>query len=300
MEGTVFNIKRYAIHDGPGIRTTVFLKGCPLWCPWCQNPEGISPVPELIWREQRCIGCRDCEDTCPTGALSFADGSLRIDRNLCDLCGQCALSCYPQALEMVGRQMTVDEVMTEVEKDTVFYEQSGGGITVSGGEPLMQADFLGAILRASKQSGIHTTLDTSGYAEQALLLRIAEYVDLFLWDLKIMDDEAHRKHTGVSNSVILDNLKAMSRLGKPTIIRFSLIPGVNDHESNIRAMGAFVTSLDDVDRIDILPYHRAWMDKYRGLIRTREPAVFEPPSAKLLKATETKLAEHGLKIRIGG
>lgn len=300
MKGIVFNIKRYAIHDGPGIRTTIFLKGCPLLCPWCQNPEGMSPVPELIWREQRCIGCRDCEDTCLTGALSFADGKLRIDRNLCDLCGQCSLSCYPQALEMVGRQMTADEVMTEVEKDTVFYDQSGGGITVSGGEPLMQADFLGAILRAAKQSDIHTTLDTSGYVERALLLRIAEYVDLFLWDLKIMDDEAHRKFTGVSNSVILDNLKAMSRLGKPTIIRFSLIPGLNDHDSNIQAMGAFVAALDTVRRVDILPYHKAWVEKHIGLNRTREPAVFDPPSTEILKAAETKLAGHGLKIRIGG
>jgi pyruvate formate lyase activating enzyme len=300
MEGTVFNIKRYAIHDGPGIRTTVFLKGCPLSCPWCQNPEGIRPEPELIWRERRCIGCRDCEKACPAGALAFPGGSLRIDRTLCDLCGRCAATCYAQALELVGRPMTVDEVMTEVEKDMVFYGQSGGGITVSGGEPLMQADFLEGVLRASKQAGIHTTVDTSGYAERDKLLRIAEDVDLFLWDLKIMEDEAHRKHTGVSNTVILDNFKAVSRMRKPIIVRFSLIPGVNDHDSNIRAMGAFVTSLDGVDRIDILPYHKAWVEKYTGLNRTRGPAAFELPSAELLKAAATKLAEFGLKIRIGG
>lgn len=299
-EGTVFNIKRYAIHDGPGIRTTVFLKGCPLSCPWCQNPEGIRPEPELIWREQRCIGCRDCEEACPTRALSFPDGRLHIDGSLCDTCGRCAAACHGQALEVVGRRMTADEVFTEVEKDIIFYEQSGGGITVSGGEPLMQADFLEAILRTCKQAGIHTALDTSGYCGRGTLLGIAEYVDLFLWDLKIMDDEAHRKYTGVSNAVILDNLRAVSKTGRQTIIRFSLVPGVNDHGSNIRALGALVTSLDDVNRIDILPYHKAWVEKYRGLSRTREPAEFEPPSADLLAATETKLAEFGLKVRIGG
>ena len=300
MEGTVFNIKRYAIHDGPGIRTTVFLKGCPLSCPWCQNPEGTRPEPELIWHESRCIGCRDCEEACPTGAVSFLDGKLRVDDSLCDMCGRCASACFAGALEVAGRRMTVEEVLTEVVKDRVFYEQSGGGITVSGGEPLMQADFLEAVLSASRQAGIHTALDTSGYTDRKTLLRIAEKVDLFLWDLKTMDDQAHIDYTGVSNRVILENLKALSRAGRQVHIRFTLIPGVNDNETNLKAMGALLVSLEGVDRIDILPYHRGWVNKYEGLRREGEPTLFEPPSAAVLKAAETKLAEFGLNIRIGG
>ena len=300
MEGTVFNIKRYAIHDGPGIRTTVFLKGCPLKCPWCQNPEGMKPEPELIRRDQRCIGCRDCMEACPKGAVSFADGCRQIDTDLCDACGRCAGACNAQALEVVGRRMTVDEVVTEVMRDGVFYEQSGGGVTVSGGEPLMQAGFVEAVLRTLKHEGIHTTLDTSGYAGRETLLRIAEYVDLFLWDLKTMDDRVHKEYTGVSNAVILDNLSALSQAGSRVIVRFSLIPGVNDSESNVRAMGEFVASLDGVSRIDILPYHEVWLDKYMGLGRVGKPAEFEQPSAEQVRAAETKLAEFGLNIRIGG
>jgi pyruvate formate lyase activating enzyme len=300
MEGTVFNIKRYAIHDGPGIRTTVFLKGCPLSCPWCQNPEGIVPEPDLIWRESRCIGCRDCVEACPTGALSFPEERLHIDTNLCDVCGLCAAACFAEALEVVGRRMRVADVMTEVEKDKVFYEQSGGGVTVSGGEPFLQADFLERILRSCKKAGFHTAVDTSGYAERDTIVRVAEYVDLFLWDLKIMEDQAHREYTGVSNAAIIENLRALSRAGKHAIVRFSLVPGVNDNESNVRALGGFVASLEGVDRIDILPYQDAWLHKYKSLRRERDPITFEPPTAERIKAVETKLTEFGLNIRIGG
>jgi pyruvate formate lyase activating enzyme len=299
VEGTVFNIKRYAIHDGPGIRTTVFLKGCPLSCPWCQNPEGVSPRPEVMWRAPRCIACGDCEKACPTGALSFREGPV-IDRDLCDVCGLCAAVCHAEALEIVGLRLTVDEVMAEVVKDRIFYDESGGGVTISGGEPLMQPDFLGGILEASKQAGLHTALDTSGYAERDTLLRIADYVDLFLWDLKIMDDAAHLSFTGVSNQAILDNLKSLARLGKQVVIRFSLVPGVNDNESNIEAMAGFVASLENVGRIDILPYHRVWMDKYRGLKKGERPFDADPPSPETLEAAETRLAGYGLKTRRGG
>jgi pyruvate formate lyase activating enzyme len=300
MEGTVFNIKRYAVHDGPGIRTTVFLKGCPLSCPWCQNPEGIRAEPELIWRRQRCIGCKDCEAVCPRGAVSFQNSSVSIDKDLCDLCGLCGASCNAEALEVVGRRISVEEVIAEVEKDRVFYHESRGGVTVSGGEPLMQAGFLEGILKACTKAGLHTAVDTSGYADRGTLLRIAEYADLFLWDIKLMDEKAHREHTGVSNGVILENLKALSGMRKPTIIRFSLIPGVNDSEFNLEEMGRFMAALDYVNRIDILPYHKGWVEKYKGLNPAGEAAAFEPPSTEALKAAETKLAEFGLKTRIGG
>ena len=300
MEGTVFNIKRYAIHDGPGIRTTVFLKGCPLSCPWCQNPEGIGPRPELMWRAQRCLGCRDCEDTCLENAITFPDEGLHLDENRCDLCGQCAIACHSEALELIGRHMTVREVMAEIEKDSVFYEESGGGVTLSGGEPLMQPDFLEGILTARKEQGVNTALDTSGYADRDSLIRVAGLVGLFLWDLKTLDDETHRKYTGVSNTGILDNLKTVSGMSKQAVIRFSLIPGVNDFDTNIQAMGAFAALLEGVSEIDILPYHRAWVDKYKSLNRTREPVIHRCPSAGMLKMAETKLAGFGLKTRIGG
>jgi pyruvate formate lyase activating enzyme len=190
--------------------------------------------------------------------------------------------------------------MTEVIKDTIFYEQSGGGVTLSGGEPLLQAGFLDGVLRSCRNARIHTALDTCGYGDQDTILGIAEYVDLFLWDLKTMDDEVHKEYTGVSNAAILDNLRALVQTGNQAIVRFSLVPGVNDSESNVRAVGEFVASLEGVDRIDILPYHNAWRRKYKGLHRESSPARFAPPSAERIKEVETKLAEFGLNIRIGG
>lgn len=299
-KGTVFDIKRYAIHDGPGIRTTVFLKGCPLRCPWCQNPEGIAREPQLIWRAERCIGCRDCLAACPQGAISFSDGELELDETLCDTCAQCVTVCHAQALELVGRNMTVSGVMEQVRKDTMFYDQSGGGVTFSGGEPLMQPDFLVSALRACKQNEIHTAVDTSGYVTPDVLAQITDDVDLFLWDLKIMDNERHKSFTGVSNEVILGNLKAISQLGKPSIVRFSLIPGVNDDEPNLMELGRFVASLGDEEEIDILPYHTAWVDKSRRLNRTRETFARRPPSAEMLERARDRLTRCGAKVQIGG
>jgi pyruvate formate lyase activating enzyme len=228
------------------------------------------------------------------------DGRLSIDGDLCDTCGLCAAACHAEALEVIGRPMSVEAVMTEIRKDKVFFDHSGGGVTVSGGEPLAQPNVLEGILRASRQDGIHTALDTSGYGARDTLLRIAEYVDLFLWDIKVMDDEAHRRLTGASNEAILENLEAVSKLRKDIVIRFTLIPGVNDGAPSIREVGALAASLDSVVGMDLLPYHNGWVAKYMGLNRTAEPAVFEVPSAGLLTATATKLAGFGLKTRIGG
>ena len=299
-KGLVFDIKRYAIHDGPGIRTTVFLKGCPLECPWCHNPEGVATGRQMIWRAERCLGCRHCEQACPTGAISFARDGLRLDRALCDTCGKCVAVCYPHALELIGREMTVAQVMQEVEKDIVVYDQSGGGVTFSGGEPLMQPDFLLAALQACRRHSIHTAVDTSGYGDTATLMRIAGDVDLFLWDLKIMDEERHRDLTGVPNSRILENLQKLSRNGKPVVVRITLIPGINDDDENLSRLGEFTSGLENVTRIDILPYHRAWVDKYKRLHGTAEPFDGRPPSGEALRAAGDRLAGLGLKTHIGG
>lgn len=299
-KGLVFDIKRYAIHDGPGIRTTVFLKGCPLECPWCHNPEGVATGPQIVWRAERCLGCRQCEKTCPNAAISFARDQLCLDKTLCETCGRCVAVCYPHALELIGREMTVAQVMQEVEKDIVFYDESGGGVTFSGGEPLMQPDFLLAALQACRRHNIHTALDTSGYGDAGTLMRISDDVDLFLWDLKIMDEGRHKDLTGVSNRLILENLKMLSYNGKPVVIRFSLIPGINDDDENLGKLGEFTSGLENVTRIDILPYHRAWVDKYKRLHGTEEPFENRPPSEEALRAAGDRLVGLGLRTHIGG
>jgi len=322
-EGMIFDIKRYAIHDGPGIRTTVFFKGCPLNCPWCQNPEGKSPEPELIWRGWHCIGCEDCLCDCPEGALSLTGRGLYIDRNRCSACGLCLRTCHSGALEMAGKRVTVDDLLSEIQKDSVFYDESDGGVTFSGGEPLMQPGFLVNILRACRARGIATAVDTSGYVEGDVLKGLMDEVDLFLWDLKIMDDAAHKLFTGVSNSVILENLKAVRASGTPTVVRFSLIPGINDDEANVKALGNFVSSLEGLSRVDILPYHKAGVSKAERLgrapaardhrrpiehpeagpdeSRVEPPALrLEPPALEALESVRDYLTGLGLEVRIGG
>ena len=311
-EGMVFDIKRYAIHDGPGIRTTLFLKGCPLGCPWCQNPEGKKAEPELIWRGWHCLGCEDCLKACPRDALSLAGNELAIDRIRCNACGDCVSSCPSGALEMIGRRITVEEAMAEIEKDRIFYQESGGGVTISGGEPFMQPEFLADILKACRQEGVSTAVDTSGHVRTEILLGMLDNIDLLLWDLKIMDEAKHKRLTGVSNSMILENLKTVVGRGTPTIVRFSLLPGVNDDDANVKALGEFVSSLDGhaggPGRVDILPYHRAGLSKAERLggapaeVAGMGAARFalEPPTPEALESVRDYLTGLGLEVRIGG
>ena len=300
LRGVVFDIKKFALHDGPGIRTTVFLKGCPMHCWWCHNPEGQAARPEIMFHRSRCNGCGDCLGVCTPGALKLAAEGLLIDRNKCTLCGACVQACPAEALELSGREMTVAEVLAEIEKDGLFYDESGGGVTLSGGEPLMQPEFLLHLLRACKERGLHTALDTSGYTPWAVLERVSNHVDLFLYDLKLMDGGRHRRFTGVSSELILSNLRTLSDQGHAIIVRLPLIPGVNDGEENIRQTGEFLASLAHSHPLDILPYHRAGIGKYAKLSRTYCFPEIQPPALERSAEIAQMLASFGLEVTIGG
>lgn len=298
--GTIFDIKKFAIHDGPGVRTTVFFKGCPLGCWLCHNPESQSFEQELMVRDGRCTRCGDCVEVCAQDAVSLNGDSVRIDRYRCDLCGTCAEVCLADAIEVAGRDVTVAEVVEELEKDVVYYDESGGGVTISGGEPFAQPEFLLELLRTCKARGLKTAVDTSGHVAPDLFRSVAEHVDLFLYDLKIVDDERHREFTGVGVESIHQNLRWLAERGRAVVVRFPLLPGINDDDENVRAMGQFLTSLEKRPRVDILPYHRAGVDKYDRL--GREPRLPEtlPPSEGAVAAVARRLEGYGLHVTVRG
>ncbi len=298
--GLVFDIKKYSIHDGPGIRTTVFLKGCPLNCWWCHNPESQSPRMEMLLRDNRCIQCGACVEACPHDAIQWLDGEPVTDRAVCAQCGTCEATCYADARERVGREMTVEQVLAEIEHDVAFYDESGGGVTFSGGEPLLQHAFLLDLLRACKARDIHTTLDTSGCAAWATLDQVRPYVDLFLYDLKVMDDDRHREFTGVSNRSILSNLQALSARGHTVIIRVPVIPGINDDDETVRQIGAFAGALPHLQGVDLLPYHHIAVDKYLRLNKPYRLFETRQPTAERLTEIAQVLQSFNLSVTIGG
>jgi len=296
--GIIFDIKRFAVHDGAGIRTTVFLKGCPLSCWWCHNPEGQMQQPELILRPERCIGCGACVDACEQDAVLLDRGATSTDRERCTVCGACVEVCYAEAREIVGREMTVAQVMDMIERDSTFYDQSGGGATFSGGEPLAQPIFLGGLLRACKERDLHTTLDTCGFASWNVLEDIREDVDLFLYDLKLMDDARHREVTGASNEFILENLQRLSREGHRIILRVPIIPGINDDRENMQAIGLLAADLPGLERVDLLPYHRIGRSKYQQLGKRCPMPEVDAPTDETITRIARRLRGLGLVVTV--
>ncbi len=298
--GKIFDIKKYAIHDGPGIRTTVFFKGCPLSCWWCHNPESLSMATQRLYRPERCIGCNECLAACSNGAIEELEGQPHWTAAACRYCRTCATACPAEAVEFIGKTMTVDEVIAEITKDTLFYDQSSGGVTISGGEPLMQPSFLMQLLDACGKLALHRTLDTSGHVDTRTLLEAATRVDLFLYDLKHMDPEKHYRYTGVANDTILTNLKQLSRQGARIIIRLPVIPGINADEENIDRTGSFVASLVGVTGIHILPYHCAADAKYKNLDLKNKATDVQRPSEDLIASVARHLESYNLEVKIGG
>lgn len=294
ITGVIFDIQRFSVHDGPGIRSTVFLKGCPLRCLWCHNPEGISPKPELMFFAYKCLGCGTCARVCPKSAINFIsaqEAKPSLDREKCTGCGLCAEACPSGAWRLVGRTVTVDELLSCLERDALLYDRSEGGVTFSGGEPLFQPEFLSAALRACKKRRIHTVVDTSGFASASVLKEIAPLVDLFLFDLKPMDEEEHRRYTGGSNRPIHENLRRLVEWGRPVIVRVPLIPGITDTEKNVQMLMAFLAELrGGIQKVELLPYHDV-AEKYQRLGRTYGMPPILRPSKERLRELRERIAQ---------
>ena len=262
--GLVFNIMRFSVHDGPGIRTTVFMKGCPLNCPWCHNPESQSYQPEAMFVSERCISCQTCCYVCESGALHWDDGPQR-NAARCTFCGACAEACPADARKLMGTPICVGSLVEKIRRDVAFFDESGGGVTFSGGEPLAQPRFLEAALGACKTEGIHTVLDTCGYAPSAILRRVMPLVDLFLYDLKLIDDTRHQRVVGVSNSSILENLAILASEHASVVVRIPVIPGINDDDENLEQSFQLLGKLG-VRQVDLLPFHATGIEKYHRIV----------------------------------
>ncbi len=301
IKGVVFNLQHYSIHDGPGIRTTVFLKGCPLKCLWCQNPESQDPDPLLFFTAEKCTGCGTCVEVCSSGAIRLIDGKSRTDRERCMWKGECASVCPNEARSIIGREMTAEEVFEDLKTDDIFYRNSGGGVTLSGGDPVFQPDFSIAILRLCRSAGIHTALETCGFLEWGRLKNILKLTDLVLYDIKHMDSTRHKAYTGVTNELILENAEKIHRdLKLPIFPRVPLIPGYNDSLENLKSTAEFIaTKLDGNNRVHILPYHPLGETKYLRMERKITTSV-TLPSDRQLEAARQIFESAGLSAVIGG
>jgi pyruvate formate lyase activating enzyme len=294
----VLSITRMTIHNGPGMRTLILFKGCPLHCIWCSTPESQKSEPELGVYPMKCIRCGDCIPVCPTKAISLPDGKLTVNRSLCNVCGKCVEVCNAKALEILGHRMTIGQLVTEVKKDEIVYKYSHGGVTISGGEPLFDTEFALNLLKAFKAEGINTGVDSCGQIPWRGLEPTLPYVDFFLWDIKHMDPEQHKKLTGVSNEVILSNAKAVAARGIPLYIRIPLIPGYNDSEENIRATCEFSLGLASVVQVDIMPLHHLGKARYDSLDRAYPIAGLALYTDEKVQEIKSLVESYGLKCVI--
>ena len=299
----LFDLKRYALHDGPGIRTTLFLKGCPLRCVWCHNPESWASGKQRLYKQVKCIGCSSCVDACPEGALKLTPEGIRPTGRPCRVCGACADAGPALAMEICGREWPMDELMAEVEKERGVMTDSGGGVTLSGGEPLLHPEYTLELLAELGRRGFHRAVDTTLYADPDTVRAVAQACDLFLVDLKVMDSAAHRRYTGVPNERILDNLRLVASLGVPYWIRIPLIAEVNASEENIASTAAFLRTLDRLpDEVDLLPYHDIGKGKHERLGTTYNPngLSLSAPSTENQARCVHQLEAAGLTVKIGG
>jgi pyruvate formate lyase activating enzyme len=300
MSALVTDIQGYSIHDGPGIRTVVFLKGCSLECRWCSNPECISGNSEIGLFRNLCTSCGACAEVCPSGALAYAPGSPpSIDRSLCTGCGECAVSCDYKALVLYGRQMTVDEVFEVVRRDAMFYEASGGGVTLSGGEPLLQPAFVSALLQRCLDAGIHTCVETSGCASESAVRQVLPWVDCWLYDLKLYDPARHCEYTSRTNETILTNAAIVAGSGADVLFRMPIIPGITDEPLNLERIAGFLQGLGSVGgRVELMPYHRLAEGKYRSLDRPCPLPGVASLTVEDLAGVQALFGGHGLECTL--
>jgi len=297
----IFDIRRYSINDGPGIRITIFMKGCLLKCKWCHNPESQSPEVQKLYTASKCIGAQECIEVCPENALTLTPDGIETNIDACTLCGKCAEACPTKAIEMSGKLYSAEELLTIIEKERVHIDQSGGGVTFSGGEPLMHPGFLIEMLKDCGKIGLHRVVDTSGFAETKTLLEVAKLTDLFLFDLKLMDPEKHKQWTGISNQLILKNLKMLAETGANINIRIPLIKNINTDEDELKKMATFISSLPGKKSIvNFLPYHNIASGKYKKLEILYDEGKMDEPTEKEIQQAEQIFYSFGIETEVGG
>ena len=293
MKAKIVDIKRFAVHDGDGIRTTVFFKGCPLKCVWCHNPESISFNVQLAYYENKCISCGECANVCPTNAQKMINGNHIFDRELCISCGKCEEVCFGSALQLYGKEMTVEELLPVLLEDKDFYESSGGGVTISGGECLIYPDFCCELLKKLKENGVHTAIDTCGFASKEAIDKVMPYTDIFLYDIKSFDEDVHIKCTGQSNKTVLENLEYIDRCGKQIEIRIPYVPGYNSNQ--IEKIAEFLSWIKNLTKVRVLPYHNFAGSKYKALnMKNTLPEIL--PTDEKIKAAKEIVKAYGIKV----